>query len=76
MADPKSCPCEFEEVEPCGKFCSCRYPHLSGGCDRCCKYGSHEQQVQAAKYLQRRLSTMKISPSPGGSPWKDRGLLP
>lgn len=52
----KSCPCEFVEVEPCGKYCTCRMSHFSGGCDRCCKYGSHDQQVEAAKYLQSRLS--------------------
>ncbi len=45
----KSCPCEF--VEPCSKMCSCARPFMSGGCSRCCKYGSVEQQTAAAERL-------------------------
>lgn len=54
----KRCPCEFEEVEPCDRQCSCRNPNLSGYCTRCTTCGSHEQQLAAA----RRLAGM---PSPG-----------
>ena len=48
MADRKRCPCEFPEVGPCKKTCSCWTPHFSGGCRRCATYGSYEQQVNAA----------------------------
>lgn len=45
----KSCPCEFNN--PCTPHCSCARPFMSGGCRRCCKYGSKEQQAGMAKYL-------------------------
>lgn len=44
--EAKSCPCEFGK--PCGPNCTCSNPHLSGGCTRCCKYGSDEQRAKAA----------------------------
>lgn len=47
------CPCEFPELEPCKKTCSCRNGHMSGGCRRCCQYGSREQRLEAARYLVR-----------------------
>ena len=47
----KSCPCEYEEVEPCHNACTCRNPVMSGGCQRCCRYGSLEQRVARAKRL-------------------------
>lgn len=51
----KSCPCEFEEVAPCTKKCSCGYPGLTGGCSRCCKYGSTEQRAEHAKELAKNI---------------------
>lgn len=42
-----SCPCSL--VEPCRASCSCAHSFLSGGCDRCCMYGSKEQRLEAAK---------------------------
>ncbi len=47
----KSCPCEYEEVEPCHYACTCRNPVMSGGCQRCCRYGRVEQRVARAKRL-------------------------
>ncbi|KKM65015.1 hypothetical protein LCGC14_1495530 [marine sediment metagenome] len=47
----KSCPCEYEEVEPCHNACTCRNPVMSGGCQRCCRYGRVEQRVARAKRL-------------------------
>lgn len=47
----KRCPCEFPEIEPCTKQCTCRTPHYSGGCSRCATYGSYEQQLSAARRL-------------------------
>ena len=45
----KSCPCEFNT--PCSSTCSCANQFMSGGCRRCCKYGSVEQQEKAARIL-------------------------
>jgi hypothetical protein len=45
----KTCPCEFGN--PCSLTCTCAHPVLSGGCRRCCKYGSKEQQENMAKIL-------------------------
>lgn len=43
------CPCL--RTTPCGKFCTCVDPTLSGGCRNCAKYGSAEQQQLAAMYI-------------------------
>lgn len=43
------CPCEY--VEPCKYSCTCASPVMSGGCDRCCKYGSKDQKMSQAKRL-------------------------
>lgn len=56
MTSRKQCPCEFPEVEPCSTQCSCRRPHMSGGCSRCCRYGSPEQQLAAAQRLAGQAS--------------------
>jgi len=45
----KSCPCEFGD--PCSPQCSCGHPFLSGGCRRCCRYGSPAQQRAAAEHI-------------------------
>ena len=52
--DGKRCPCEFEEIEPCGRMCSCRNPNMSGACRRCCTVGSPEQQLAKARWLVAR----------------------
>lgn len=44
-----TCPCTL--VEPCKKNCTCARGLMSGGCLRCATYGSHEQQIEAAKRL-------------------------
>lgn len=36
------CPCEH--VEPCHPHCTCARSFMSHGCQRCCRYGSPEQQ--------------------------------
>ena len=56
----KSCPCEYEEVEPCHYVCTCRNPVMSGGCQRCCRYGSLEQRVARAKRLVES-KTLKVN---------------
>lgn len=43
------CPCTL--VEPCSPHCTCADPMMSGGCSRCCSYGSKEQQIESAKQL-------------------------
>lgn len=45
----KACPCEFGE--PCSGHCTCANQFASGGCMRCCRYGSEEQQKAAAKRI-------------------------
>jgi hypothetical protein len=47
--DNRSCPCTY--VEPCSSNCSCANSVMSGGCSRCCSYGSIEQRMNAAKRL-------------------------
>lgn len=49
----KSCPCEW--TTPCSSQCSCAHSYASGGCTRCCKYGSDAQRQAAAEDLARRL---------------------
>ena len=43
------CPCLY--VEPCSSACSCASPGMSGGCERCCRYGSLEQRTAHAESL-------------------------
>jgi hypothetical protein len=43
------CPCRY--TEPCREECSCAHSMMSGGCDRCCTYGSLEQRMAQAKHL-------------------------
>jgi hypothetical protein len=50
----KHCPCKFVAVEACSRNCTCRTPTLSGGCVRCCTYGSIEQRLAAARRLVER----------------------
>ena len=54
------CPCTL--IKPCSKNCTCANPVLSGGCSRCCRYGSLEQRTAQAQ----RLSVKE------GDPWIDR----
>ena len=56
-----SCPCTFEEVEPCNDNCTCRTPYLSGGCACCCTYGSYEQRLQHAKRLSKLIRGEKVT---------------
>jgi hypothetical protein len=48
-AERKRCPCEFGN--PCDSRCTCANPVMSGGCRRCCTYGSPEQQQHAANII-------------------------
>lgn len=45
----RSCPCLY--VEPCSYACTCANPTMSGGCDRCCSYGSFRQRLMSAVIL-------------------------
>lgn len=44
-----SCPCAH--TVPCHERCTCVNPTSSFGCQRCCSYGSKEQQHVAAEHL-------------------------
>ena len=46
------CPCLY--VDPCSPACSCAHRGMSGGCERCCRYGSQEQRQAQAKRLAER----------------------
>jgi len=54
-----ACPCATGFVEPCGYACSCKDAYMSGGCRRCCQYGSDEQRKAAAV----RLASLELTPS-------------
>lgn len=43
------CPCVL--IKPCRSSCTCANSLMSGGCDFCPRYGSHEQQVAHAEKL-------------------------
>lgn len=45
----RGCPCTL--TLPCGPQCTCAYPFLSGGCQRCCRYGSDKQRLLVAEWL-------------------------
>ena len=45
----RGCPCRH--VTPCRDSCSCANMFLSGGCDRCCSYGSWEQRQAKAERM-------------------------
>lgn len=47
------CPCLL--VEPCSRQCTCANPGMSGGCRRCCAYGSLEQRTAKARRLVKLL---------------------
>jgi hypothetical protein len=49
LAALAGCPCTL--VEPCSDQCTCADPAMSGGCQRCAKYGSQEQRIAAATRL-------------------------
>ena len=51
------CPCLY--VEPCHRMCTCVTPVYSYGCDRCCRYGSLEQQTAMAAYLAEVIDTKR-----------------
>ena len=46
------CPCRL--VQPCKPECSCASRVQSGGCDRCCTYGSDEQRQAKAEWIVAR----------------------
>jgi hypothetical protein len=53
----RTCPCNW--VEPCSRNCTCANPHLSGGCRRCCRYGSPTQRKNAAERLAKLIDGEK-----------------
>lgn len=54
------CPCHF--TDPCKPNCTCHNPFLSGGCSRCCTYGSKEQQKNHAKVLAKIIDAALSTP--------------
>lgn len=52
----RSCPCEWLPESECRLSCSCANPIMSGGCDRCTKYGSNEQRLRNALNIIKRLN--------------------
>lgn len=48
-AAERGCPCLY--VGPCIAACTCVNPAMSGGCSRCCRYGSLEQRRGMARLL-------------------------
>ena len=54
------CPCIY--IGACRYSCTCVSPHMSGGCSRCCQYGSKEQRTASAKRL-----AMLIDAAPSGA---------
>lgn len=55
----KTCPCEFGN--PCSSNCTCANSFMSGGCQRCCKYGSEEQQANAARRLLEQENLLSLA---------------
>lgn len=47
-----SCPCT--RTTPCSTNCTCANGVLSGGCSRCCRYGSEDQRDGMAKTIAKR----------------------
>lgn len=55
MTEHKACPCLH--TTPCHPDCTCVNIFMSRGCDRCCSYGSPEQQREKAEHLVKLLNT-------------------
>ncbi len=49
----KSCPCHY--ITPCSDNCTCAKSYMSGGCMRCCSYGSIEQRQRKAEWLAEKI---------------------
>jgi hypothetical protein len=70
----RSCPCLY--VDPCRPSCTCASSWMSGGCDRCCTFGSLEQRKAIARHLAasstaaERAATLEIKfKVPEGAPF-------
>jgi len=48
--EERSCPCLYLK-EPCHSSCTCINMFSSSGCYNCCTYGSLEQRIAIAEYL-------------------------
>ena len=55
-----ACPCATGFVDPCGYACSCKDVVMSGGCRRCCQYGSDEQRNASRDFAGRRRLPVDI----------------
>lgn len=51
LAQANGCPCLY--TTPCSPNCSCAHEMMSGGCQRCCRYGRPEHRRAAAERLVR-----------------------
>lgn len=49
----KGCPCTL--IKPCMITCSCANLVQSGGCLRCCSYGSDDQRKEQAEHLAKKV---------------------
>jgi hypothetical protein len=56
------CPCLV--IGACSHACSCVHPFMSGGCQRCAKYGSGEQREAAARYIADALAQYVLQNTP------------
>lgn len=55
-----SCSCHL--TEPCSYACTCNNSLMSGGCERCCAYGSLEQRKAMAIKIATMYKNMKEPP--------------
>lgn len=53
----KTCPCNF--IKPCSYACTCSNKLMSGGCERCCAYGSPDQIYDKAHSIAKVFKTYK-----------------
>ena len=54
----EGCPCTL--IEPCSVNCTCANPIMSGGCLRCCRYGSLEQRTAQAQRLTGEITEAMV----------------
>lgn len=57
-AGGSGCPCLY--VTPCSPNCTCAKPFMSGGCSRCARWGSPEQQRKMAESLAAKIDAPNV----------------
>ncbi len=59
MRDDLGCPCVWST--PCSNRCTCHRNNMSGGCRRCCRYGSDEQRrAQAERIIREEAELARL----------------